>query len=96
MAFLTKVPVFDVEDLPGLVTMVPVYDEEHEVLDLMRHGNKAVGMAVVNAAILCYRDEKDAYRGEMRQQGETIAVCDVDSFDAFAKWLRAYSHNCKG
>lgn len=93
MTFLTKVPVFDADDLAGMY-MVPVYDTESEIIDeVMRAG--IAGIAGPEAAILCYLDDNGKYRGEMRVEGETRAVCDVDSLDVLAKWLSQYSHHCK-
>ena len=92
MAFLTKVPVFDADDLDGIY-MVPVYDTEAEIIEEVKKRGIA-GIAGPDAAILCYVDDSGKYRGEMRVQGETKAVCDADSLDVLAKWLSSYSHHC--
>lgn len=93
MTFLTKVPVFDADDLDGIY-MVPVYDTESEIIDEVKT-NGIAGIAGPEAAILCYVDDNGKYRGEMRVHGETKAVCDADSLDVLAEWLSIYSHHCK-
>lgn len=95
MALLTRVPVFDADDRAGIFS-VRVYDTETEVIDDVKQEHGIAGMAGPGAAILCYVDDNGRYRGEMRQEGQTKAVCDADDVEALAKWLRAYSHNCKG
>lgn len=95
MAYLSRVPVSDAENRAGIY-MVPVYDEETEVISAVRvNGNHMAGMAGPNGAILCYVDDDGRFRGELRVKRETRAVCDADSLDVLAKWLSSYSHNCK-
>lgn len=95
MAYLSRVPVFDAENRTGIF-MVPVYDEETEVINAVRvNGNHIAGMAGPDGAILCYVDDDGAYRGELRIQGDTKAVCDAQQIETLAKWLSSYSHHCK-
>lgn len=95
MAYLTKVPVFDADDRAGSY-MVPVYDEETEVINAVRvNGNHMAGIAGPNGAILCYVDDDGRFRGELRVHGETKAVCDAYDIEALARWLSSCSHNCK-
>lgn len=92
MAYIAKVPVFDADNLKGIF-MVPVYDTDQEVIDAVKRGG-AAGRVGPGGAILCYIDDDGAYRGELRIQGDTKAVCDAQQIETLAKWLSSYSHHC--